>query len=267
MIIGGQKCGTTSLAAQLSAHPGVSFCREKEPHWFSTVDDWEERLPEYHALYDVREGALHAEASTSYTFLPEYPDVHERLFRYNPHLKLIYVVRHPVKRVISQCAHDMIRDRIRGPHEEHVLNDPMYVNRTRYATQIRAYLDLFPREQVRVILFEEYVKAPRETLRDLGGFLGLEAAPFETIDVSPRNVSARTGYLKKFPGARIAHRVLSEAPGPIRRAGEKVLMNRIDEKPAFSPETEREIWRRLEPEVDELARIIGRPLDLWRAPG
>ncbi|NNE08920.1 MAG: hypothetical protein HKN20_10215 [Gemmatimonadetes bacterium] len=266
MIIGGQKCGTTSLAAQLGAHPGVSFCREKEPHWFSTVDAWEERLPEYHALYDVRDGALYGEASTSYTFLPEYPDVHERLHRYNPHLKLIYIVRHPVKRVISQCAHDMIRGRIKGAYEEHVLRDPMYVNRTRYAHQIQAYLDCFPREQVRILLFEEYVKDPRGALRTLGEFLGLAPEPFETIDVAPRNISAKTGYLKNFPGAATANRVLSKAPGPIRRAGSKLLLNRIDEKPEFRLETRRAIWNMLEADVAALAKIMDRPLDLWQPP-
>lgn len=266
MIIGGQKCGTTSLAAQLAAHPDISFCREKEPHWFSTIDVWEERLPKYHALYDERAGVLYGEASTSYTFLPEYENVHERLHRYNPHLKLIYIVRHPVKRVISQCAHDMIRGRIKGSHEEHVLRDPIYVDRTRYAMQIRPYLDLFPREQVCILVFEEYVKDPRGTLRVLGEFLGLAPAPFDAISVAPRNVSANTSYLKSFPGAATANRVLARAPGPIRRAGSKLLLKSIDKKPEFALETEQAIWKLLQEDVRALADILERPLDLWEAP-
>ena len=80
MIIGAQKAGTTSLAAQLAAHPQVCFCREKEPGYFHQTADWRAGLDGYHALYDPRPGQLLGEASTYYTFFPEYRGTAERLY-------------------------------------------------------------------------------------------------------------------------------------------------------------------------------------------
>ena len=52
MIIGAQKCGTTSLAEQLAQHPQIRFCSEKEPHFFSKQDSRNKQaLAQYHNLY------------------------------------------------------------------------------------------------------------------------------------------------------------------------------------------------------------------------
>ena len=96
MMIGAQKAGTTSLAAQLAAHPQICFCREKEPGYFHKTDDWTAGLDQYHSLYSPTPGQLCGEASTYYTFFPEFCETHKRLYDYNPALKLIYVVRQPV---------------------------------------------------------------------------------------------------------------------------------------------------------------------------
>jgi len=110
MMIGAQKSGTTSLAAQLAAHPQICFCREKEPAYFHQVADWRAELDHYHALYDPRPGQLLGEASTHYTFFPQYRDTAARLYEYNPALKLIYIMRQPVDRIVSLYSHNFVRD-------------------------------------------------------------------------------------------------------------------------------------------------------------
>ena len=68
MVIGAQKCGTTSLARQLSEHPEICFSDEKEPGFFNSTTDWKLGLEEYHRLYSPSLGQLCGEASTMYTF-------------------------------------------------------------------------------------------------------------------------------------------------------------------------------------------------------
>ncbi len=264
MIIGAQKCGTTSLAAQIAAHPAVSFCREKEPHFFSTRRDWRSATEEYDAMWDDRPGALRGEASTSYTFLPEHGDVAGRLHEYNPRLRLIYIVRHPVDRIVSHYAHDFIRAYTRRPPAEQVLRDPMYINRSRYALQLRPYLERFPREQIAILLFDDYTADPRGTLRAVARHLSVADEPFDRVDLSPRTVSARTGFFRNFPGSRTARRLLDGAPAPIRRVGEKALVRRIEEKPVFPEELRALLWRFVEDDVKALEEILGRSLDVWR---
>ena len=100
IIIGVQKCGTTTLANWLSQHPGVRVCDQKEPDFFSKSPDWRAYLDGYHRLYaDENEGGskkLWVEGSTSYSWYLDYPETAKRLFEYNPHLKLVFIVREPM---------------------------------------------------------------------------------------------------------------------------------------------------------------------------
>jgi hypothetical protein len=58
MIIGAQKSGTTSLAAQLADHPQICFSQIKEPGYFNETEDWESGLDRYHQLFDPADGQL-----------------------------------------------------------------------------------------------------------------------------------------------------------------------------------------------------------------
>lgn len=102
-IVGAPRCGTTTLARMLKAHPGVAFSSVKEPHFFSRVDlnglDDEElravATGEYLARYfpDVPAGAeLLAEGSVSYLYAA---DRIRPLLRLWPDAKFIIVIRDP----------------------------------------------------------------------------------------------------------------------------------------------------------------------------
>jgi hypothetical protein len=175
MIIGAQKCGTTSLASQLAEHPSICFCKIKEPGYFHKVEDWRSDLDAYHQLFAPEDGQICGEASTMYTFLPEWHGTHSRLFAYNPDLKLIYIMRNPVERVISNYAHDLVRGFVKAAPESVVFEDPGYINRSRYGVQIRPYLELFPRENVLLLVFEEYVADQWKALQQICTFLEIPA--------------------------------------------------------------------------------------------
>ena len=178
MVIGAQKAGTTSLAAQLAAHPQICFCKEKEPGYFHKTEAWAEGLDEYHKLYDPTPGQLCGEASTYYTFFPEFRETHKRLHDYNPSLKLIYVMRQPVDRVISHYTHNRVREIDVRPPEIAVFSDAAYVDRSRYGVQIRPYLELFGPENVMLLVFEEYTADQIAALYRIADFLGIERTPF-----------------------------------------------------------------------------------------
>ncbi len=260
MIIGAQKCATTTLAYQLSQHPKVNFWRLTEPHFFSVRADWREGLEEYHQLFDPAEGQLCGEASTSYTFLPEFEETHSRLFEYNPALRLIYLMRQPVERIVSQYAHDLRHFRLKRPQD--VLSDPMYVNRSRYGVQIRPYLDLFPKEQISLIIFEEFVADPVKTLAEMATFLGIPHAGFATVDTSPQHESEGLAHPRGVPGARLAARVLRRTPAPVRSVGETYLFE--NRKPDFPDSLKQSLWPFVKDDVRAIEELIGRRLDEWR---
>lgn len=102
MIIGAQKCGTTTLYDILNLHPSLRGCRYKEPEFFSISPDWKANIDSYHSLFEQGNGVLYFEGSTTYTFYPlRNLNIWDDLFEYNRKLKFIYIVRNPIERIIS----------------------------------------------------------------------------------------------------------------------------------------------------------------------
>lgn len=272
MIIGAQKCGTTSMAAQLAAHPRICFCREKEPGYFHKTEDWREGLEQYHSLYNPLPGQICGEASTYYTFFPEFRNTPQRLFDYNPDLKLIYVMRQPVERIISHYAHNFVREIDTRPPDEAVFQSPEYLNRSRYAVQIRPYLQLFGPDNVKLVLFEEYTDDQVETLRRLSTFLDIDPTPFESVDTTPQHQTVGQPYIKyealrNFTGTEAFQKLRNVVPAAIRQPiRHRLLSNKISEKPAFSDETKEALWRLLEDDVRAIEEMLGYRLDAWRQP-
>jgi len=270
MMIGAQKAGTTSLAAQLAAHPQICFCREKEPAYFHQVADWRAELERYHALYDPRPGQLLGEASTHYTFFPEYRATAERLYEYNPALKLIYVMRQPVERIVSAYTHNFVREIDRLPPDVAVFADPTYVNRSRYGVQLRPYLELFGPENVLLLVFEEYTADQVTALYRVAEFLGIAAAPFEETDTTPLHQSVGQPYLRSqalrdFTKSEMFQKMRSIIPAAVRQPiRHRLLSNTIDEKPAFARETKQALWRLVEDDVHTVEQLLGRRLENWR---
>lgn len=269
MIIGAQKCGTTSLARQLAAHPQICFCQIKEPGFFNTTEDWRASVAEYHALYDPEPGQICGEASTMYTFLPEWRGTHRRLHDYNPDLKLIYIMRQPVERIISNYSHRLVRKTVAEPPETAVFADPAYLNRTRYSVQIKPYLELFPRENVLFLIFEEYVADQKKTLRQIADFLQMDPQAYPaTLQTKAAHKSVGeshlTPWMKRVKAFAPVQAILPLAPTAVRGVVRNYLGNKLEEKPQFSPELKQLLWRFLEDDVRNIEAIIGRRLDIWR---
>jgi len=270
MMIGAQKAGTTSLAAQLAAHPQICFCRDKEPAYFHQAADWRADIERYHALYNPRPGQLLGEASTHYTFFPEYRGTAERLYEYNPALKLIYVMRQPVERIISLYTHNVVRELEKRPPDVAVFDDPTYVNRSRYGVQLRPYLELFGPENVLLLVFEEYTADQVTALYRVAEFLGIAAAPFEETDTTPLHQSVGQPYLRyqtlrDFTKSDVFQKVRNIIPAAVRQPiRHRLLSNTITAKPTFARETKLALWRLVEDDVHTVEQLLGRRLENWR---
>lgn len=97
MIVGAQKCATTTLFGLLNRHPFIEGSSDKEPAFFAIHDNWARKLDQYHSLFkDNRPHVKHFEASTVYTFLPlRKIGIYNEVYAYNPNMKIIYIVRDP----------------------------------------------------------------------------------------------------------------------------------------------------------------------------
>lgn len=105
-IVGAPKCGTTALAAALSVHPDIFMSDPKEIHFFNHDIEASDAVEKYLADYfSGSDGAsARGEASPSYLYAPGTPERLRRAFP-NTRLRIIVMVRDPIRRFISHYQH------------------------------------------------------------------------------------------------------------------------------------------------------------------
>jgi hypothetical protein len=177
LVIGAHKAGTTTLFQHLKAHPEVFLPEQKEVHFFCDLQ-WHRGLEWYESLFaDAgRKGAVAVgEASPGYSWWPVFDHVPERIASVVPDAKLVYILRHPVERLISHYRHDVLAGAQDRPVDEVLTDWRRYVSRSMYALQIQRYLDHgFSLDQLLLLTTDDLEAAPAEVAGRLYRFLGVD---------------------------------------------------------------------------------------------
>jgi hypothetical protein len=177
-VIGAQKCGTTSLHFYLDEHPEIQMARGKELNFFVGDGSWANGVDWYAAHFDP-DAPVRGESSPAYTNYPVYNGVPARIHSLVPEAKLVYMVRDPVERTISQYVHDYSTGRENSSIED-VLGDGLathpYVTRSKYFLQLEQYLAFFEPAAILVVAQEELLLERRAAMRRIFAFLGVETS-------------------------------------------------------------------------------------------
>jgi hypothetical protein len=198
LIIGAMKCGTSTLHAQLSAQTDIFMCSPKEPNFFSDNEKYSNGLEWYESLFDAAPpGSVKGEASTHYTKLPTYPDCVDRLHRALPDVRLIYMVRNPIDRLVSHYIHEWTMGVMRGSIGDAIERHQELVDYSRYAMQIEPYVERYGVDRILVLPLEDMKAEPQRALERVGAFLGLPERPVWDSGLAEMNVSAER--LRRFP--------------------------------------------------------------------
>ncbi len=268
MIIGAQKSATTTLFDILKTHPQLVACKKKEPEFFSHTSNWDQKIEAYEALYNKQEGQLAFEASTAYTAHPTYNrKIWEALQHYNPSLKFIYIVRDPLERIKS--AHRFLYRQ--GYASDKNINTFMHssayhTNLSKYYYQIKPYIDLFGADQVKIVLFEDFVKSQETTVNELLRFLNVsdfnEFTPLKS-NTKGRKLVMKTGF---GPLAKLFLKVKSYLPYRVSKVLENQLMYRkiVAEDLEFTPESLLQLEKDLLPDILKFEKLINRDLSHWK---
>jgi len=299
-LVGAPQAGTTSLYAVLDQHPSVFMCPIKEPCFFAPevadvtprarqlydadaaalrryldgplttkrahglVLDWDD----YRSLFrHLRGETAIGEASVAYLASPAAAAaIRARL----PDARIVMMLRNPVDRLFSRYlaarSHGE-RDAFRGwlariGAEDAARSTPGgSIWPGRYAVHLRRFLDVFPEERVRVFVYDDYVRAPRETLRELFAFLDVD--PHVPVDVSERhNVTLAPRWPRLHqrvrPVARAAARMMS---GPVL---DRMRSWYLAPRQSVPTREERaagiDVYR---DDIRELESLLGRDLSSW----
>ena len=191
IIVGAMKCATSTLHDQLNMQSSFFMADPKEPYFFS--DDgvyYAKGFSWYHSLFAGAESSqLKGESSTHYTKLPTYPATVQRIVSSCPHVKCIYIMRHPVDRLVSHYIHEWTQGIISCTIDEAVVTHPELIAYSRYNMQLEPYLDTFGDTAILPMFSERFRLNPQSELQAVFDFLGVEEQPVWHSNIKS-NVSA-----------------------------------------------------------------------------
>ena len=275
IIIGGLKCGTTSVHHYLGLHPDVHMSRPKELNFFVKELNWDLGLPWYEGRFDAR-AKVNGESSPHYTNLPRYEGVAARIRENVPDARLLYMVRDPISRILSHWRHATGAGyETRAIKDVLSRDDQTYVTRSMYWMQLQPYLELFPREQITVIAQEE-LQADRDgTMRRAFEFAGVDPSfTSEQFDRQWEKSTAKESdqyqlmeKLIKLPGFRSLDRNFDRLPERMRWMVEKVVHDPDAPeapKPELTPEIERHLLGLFGEDSKRIQEFAGREFPHWK---
>jgi hypothetical protein len=171
LIIGAARSGTGWLAKNLMLHPEVFMHNKKELHYFES--QYDKGIDWYKQKFKNADAIAIGEGTPSYLY---YDHVAELIKKHMPDVKLIVSLRDPVDRAYS---HYLFRERERQAQnqtltfEQKIDATPRLVEEGQYARKLQRYYDIFPKENILVVLYDELKNDPENYLKRVYSFLGV----------------------------------------------------------------------------------------------
>ena len=288
LIVGAFKSGSTALYEGLRRHPQIFMPFHKEPLYFG--DDLTRRYgryteAEYLHLFDpAKPGQKSGEASTWYLYsVSAAREIHD----FNPDMRIMVVLRNPVDVMYSehsQLIYNVIEDlpsfedalaaepdRRAGrriPEGPINIENLFYRHSVRFAEQLERYFDVFGRERVHVMLWDDLRRDGATVIRDALAFLGVDptlaAAPpnanenkrvrsplIQRLIFAPRLLLPLAPFLRRFP--------------LVRAVRTRLLDMNSEAKPRapMDPALRRRLLDEFTPDIERLGALIGRDLSAW----
>jgi hypothetical protein len=269
IVIGGLKCGTTSLHHYMNLHPEVQMSRPKELNFFVAELNWA-LGPEWYSSHFRPDPAVRGESSPHYTNRPRFEGVAGRMASIVPEARLIYMVRDPIDRMLSHFLHNVGGGYDRRPLTEALADpDTAYVDRSRYFFQLEPFLDEFSADRIELVSREELKADRAATMRRVFGFAGVEngftSEQFEREwETGTAKGSSRFRLMDRavrLPGLRALDRGFDRLPESLRWAVERVVHDPDAgevPKPDVPPDLRRRLEELLRPDVERLESFAGR---------
>jgi hypothetical protein len=297
-IIGAPKCGTSSLYDYLGGHPDIYMSPVKEPFYFCPdVPGPPNRMrfgedeTEYLGLFrDAGPARCIGEASTAYLRSHQAPRLIRELA---PEARLIVMLRNPVDLVhalhgerVSHGAEDVLEfgeaialddERRQGrslpPSAE--ARGTTYGEAASFGPQLARWLEAFPREQLHIIILEEFARDTLGSFREVLEFLGVapDYRP-SSFGVSNRSHSMRGGMVRSAtrsaPVRWLRTAALPRLIGPNRAARaartfrHSRLARRPNPRPPMPKQLRRDLERRFAADVEAVSAVVGRDMrQVW----
>jgi hypothetical protein len=290
-IVGAPKCGTTAMDYYLSQHPEI-FMAEKELHFFAVdlaIPEYASRQYDNYLRYfdQSKDEKILGESSVFYLYSRV---AAKRIFDFDNAAKILIHLRNPVDVIASHHA-QIIYEGYENVTElsEALKVEPKreagdlipescimpfvlrYRDLARFSEQVQRYLDVFGREQVHIVVFEDLKTDTLAVYGHVLAFLGVDTNFTPALPVVNANKRIRSSILQKFMDDRPAWTSKAARlimPRYVRTAvkrGIKELNTKHEPRRPMDLELRRQLQRELAPEVERLSVLLDRDLSEWCA--
>ncbi|GHF71692.1 sulfotransferase family protein [Seohaeicola zhoushanensis] len=298
-IVGAPKCGTTSLARYLSQHDEVFISTPKEPSYFARHLWRDEIRPEllpfrceldaYLQLFSEADHNKHKAVGEGSTIYLSSRQALTEIRELQPAARIIVMLRNPVDLAYalhSECRlhlhedeedfetawslQETRRNGNRIPKGSDRVQSLLYGDMARLGEQLETVLEIFPRDQVMWIFFDDFKADTGLQYRCVLEFLELSNDGRTAFPVVNQNQNARPSAVLRILKT---NRMLRRASASLKRSFGvqswgivKRLQNRTAEtapRPPLSPALRAEMTQYFAEDVARLARITGRDLSGW----
>jgi hypothetical protein len=284
-VIGAMKSGSTFLSRLLDLHPAIYIARPEEPSYFVAQEQLQALWPSmwdlgywrseeaYLRLFEPGgDVPLLGEASTNYSKIPLATGVPERIARFAPDARFVYIMRDPVERSISHYWH-MVR--FNGEHRSMfaaLQADPRYLSVSNYAMQLTPYLALFGRERVFTLTYEELTQQTESTIRRLYAWLGVD--PMVELPSgydSPENAtpdeilrhSALGSLVHRLRWSRRIRGLIPHVPSRLRTTAKRILSEKVLRDNVHTSAAIALLRPAQQRQTEELSAMLGRDFPEW----
>jgi len=268
LIIGSTRSGTTSLYHYLRQHPDIFMSPIKETNYYTDedqiLDSWAVRSrAEYETLFAGAKGQRAIGEAT-----PKYLNATigvERIHADLPGVRLIASLRQPADRAYSSYLGRVISGREIGAVDDALRPGTYVFNSSLYYPRLRRYFDLFPREQIKVILFDDLIARPQEVMRELFQFLGVD--PAFDVDTSIRHNASVWPRFSRLNGMfnSLLRALRPFVPRWLYSRGLSTTLRRpiLRKPPPMTAELRRRLTDQFRDDILATGELIGRDLSHW----
>jgi hypothetical protein len=281
--IGAQKSGTTWLADCLREHPQIAYARKKEFFFFNTQFCYlfnDENLSNFHKgvncylnqFPEPLPGQIRGEVATNYY---NDPQAAENIKKYFPNVKLLAILRNPVDMIYSLYWFGCSAVRTAMPKNfEKMVKQGDYLDRGMYYKHLKRFYDLFPQDNIHVMLLDDVKNNPDKVLKKLFAFLNVDDKFKPSMLTKKSNPALRT----KRPLLKKTSYFLLNALSNVglQKISRWFITNDFlyniykkinlttGKNPPMNPETRKKLIKYYQDDINKLENLINRDLSEWK---
>jgi len=280
-IVGAPKSGTTSLYNYLDQHHSITMSSVKEPNYFSFTEIEDQKLyyktkhistlDKYHSLFNFKNGScLFGEASVSYLY---YKDIASRIKKYNEDAKIIIILRDPVERAVSHYNMDkrlgFVKTDLKSILDDvslknHMLFYQQYIQLGFYYLQVKRYIDVFGKENICVMKYDDLNNDNKEFTNKILGFLDLDVDNKIDFDTPYNSYKSSSNQLVNILySVSFMRKIISLFfPNSMLKAINKFFFNKQETK--ISEEIEMKLYDLFHEDILLLEQMLEIDLNSWK---